>query len=116
MTKIERFKIGPRMSRAVTYNSVVYLAGITADDLSEGVAGQMTQVLRKADQMLSTAGTSKARLLMATIWLRDISDFDQMNVVWESWIDPAIPPARATAECKLADAEILVEVILQAAL
>jgi enamine deaminase RidA (YjgF/YER057c/UK114 family) len=53
---------------------------------------------------------------MATIWLRDISDFDQMNAVWESWIDPANPPARATAECKLANAEILVEVILQAAL
>ncbi len=116
MTKIERFKIGPRMSRAVTYNSVVYLFGITADALSEGLAGQVLQVLRKADQMLSMAGTDKSRLLMATIWLRDIADFDQMNGVWESWIDPANPPARATAECRLADPEILVEVILQAAL
>lgn len=112
---IERFESGPRMSRAVRHNGTVYLAGLTADDLSQDIAGQTQQVLRKAEDKLAIAGTDKSRLLAATIWLRDISDFDAMNTVWEGWIDPTNPPARATAECAMAHPDILVEIIFTAA-
>ncbi len=112
---IERFETGPRMSRVVTYNGVAYLSGLTADNLAEDVAGQTRQVLAKAEAKLATAGTDKSRLLSATIWLRDIGDFDAMNPVWEGWINPANPPARATAECRLAHPDILVEILFTAA-
>ncbi|NTJ45329.1 RidA family protein [Agrobacterium larrymoorei] len=112
---IERFETGPRMSRAVTHSGVAYLAGLTADDVTQDVAGQTQQVLAKADAKLAIAGTGKSQLLTATIWLRDISDFDAMNKVWEGWIDSANPPARATAQCHLAAPEILVEIIFTAA-
>lgn len=112
---IQRFEPGKRMSRVVTHNGVAYLAGLTADDLSQDVAGQTRQVLAKGEAKLASAKTDKSRLLTATIWLRDITDFEAMNAVWESWIDPANSPARATVECRLADPDILVEIIFTAA-
>lgn len=112
---IQRYEPGKRMSRVVTHNGVAYLAGLTADDLSLDIEGQIGEVLAKADARLTSAGTNRSRLLTATIWLGDIQDFDAMNCVWESWIDPENPPARATAECRLADPDILVEIILTAA-
>jgi enamine deaminase RidA (YjgF/YER057c/UK114 family) len=77
--------------------------------------GQTRQVLAKAEAKLAAAGTDKSRLLSATVWLRDMSDFDGMNSAWESWIDPRNPPARATAECGLARKDIRVEIIFTAA-
>lgn len=112
---IERFESGPRMSRVVTFNGVAYLAGLTADDITQDIGSQTQQILDKAERKLATAGTDKSRLLSATIWLRDIVDFDAMNVVWERWIDPGNPPARATAQCSLAHPDILVEIIFVAA-
>lgn len=112
---IERLEAGPRMSRVVKHNGVAYLAGLTADDLSQDIVGQTRQVLAKADAKLAAAGTDKSRLLAATVWLRDMSDFDGMNSAWEGWIAPGHAPARATAECKLARLDILVEIIFTAA-
>ena len=112
---IQRFEADSRMSRVVTYNGVAYFSGITADDLSQDIDGQARQVFAKAEAKLASVGSDRSRLLNAVIWLRDIGDFDAMNTVWESWIDPINPPARATAECRLADPNILVEIILTAA-
>ena len=38
-----------------------------------------------------------------------------MNSVWDAWIDPANPPARATGEAKLAAPQYKVEIIVVAA-
>lgn len=112
---IQRFEAGKRMSQVVTHGGVAYLAGITANDLSQDVAGQASQVLAEAEERLASAGTDKSRLLSTTIWLRDINDFDRMNAVWEDWIDPSSSPARTIAECRLADHDILVEFVFIAA-
>ncbi len=51
------------------------------------------------------------------IWLKDIErDFDGMNVAWEDWISEHAVPTRATCEAKLARPELLVEIIVTAAL
>jgi len=112
---VERFEPGPRMSRVVKHNGVANLAGMTAEDDSLDFAGQIKQVLDKADAALALAGTGKSNLLTATIWLSDMSCFAEMNAIWEKWIDPRNPPARATAECKLARPTLLVEILFTAA-
>lgn len=109
-TAIERLNPGPRMSQAVKHGGLVFLAGQIAADPSEGVAGQTRQILAKIDALLAQAGTSKSKLLSATVWLSDISTFDDMNAVWEAWIDPANPPARATVEARLAAPHYRVEI------
>jgi enamine deaminase RidA (YjgF/YER057c/UK114 family) len=103
------------MSHVVKHNGVAYLAGMTAEDASLDFEGQMRQVLAKTDVSLALAGTDKSRLLTATIWLSDMSYFARMNAIWEKWIDTGNPPARATAECKLARPTLLVEILFTAA-
>ena len=112
---IERIKVGPRMSQAVVHNDTVYLAGQVAEDPSADVAGQTRQILSKIDDLLAAAGTDKSKLLFANVWLSDISTFDQMNAVWDEWVTPGQPPARACVEGKLARPQLTVEIMVVAA-
>jgi enamine deaminase RidA (YjgF/YER057c/UK114 family) len=102
MAKIERIGVGPRMSQAVIVNDMVYVSGQVAKDPSADVAGQTRQILAQIDRLLEEAGTDKSKLISANIWLADISTFDQMNSVWDAWVVPGQPPARATVESHLA--------------
>lgn len=112
---INRIENGQRFCRVLTHNGTVYLAGMTADDLSGDVVAQTAEVLAKIDHCLALAGSQKAKLLTAVIWLRDISDFDRMNTVWDGWIDPAAMPVRATVEARLAGDAYRVEIMVTAA-
>jgi enamine deaminase RidA (YjgF/YER057c/UK114 family) len=111
---IRRIEPGPRMSQAVVHGGIAYLAGqVGAPGAS--VAEQTRAGLAQVDRLLAEAGSDKSRILSATIWLADIGTFAEMNSVWEAWIDPANPPARATGESKLAASEYKVEIIVTAA-
>jgi enamine deaminase RidA (YjgF/YER057c/UK114 family) len=112
---IRRIEPGIRMSQAVVHDNLVYVAGqVGAPGAS--VTEQTRAVLSRIDALLSEAGTDKSRLLSAIIWLADMATFAEMNAVWESWIDPANPPARATGEVRLAAPEYKVEIIVTAAI
>ena len=112
---IERIEPGPRMSRAVVFNGTVYTAGHVPDDASADVAGQTRQVLARIESTLALAGSDKAHILSATIYLADIATFEEMNAVWDAWVDRANPPARATVEARLARPEFKVEIVAVAA-
>lgn len=115
MPDIQRIDPTHRMSRAVVHGDTLYLAGMTAGDLTQDVAGQTRQILAKIDGYLAQGGSDKSRLLSANIWLRDIATFDEMNAVWDAWVDPRNPPARATVEARLAGDRYLVEIMVTAA-
>lgn len=112
---IQRIEPGARMSQAVVHGGLVYLAGQVGAP-GAGVAEQTRAVLAQIDRLLAEAGTDKSRILSATIWLADIGTFAEMNSVWDAWVDPANPPARATGESRLAAPEYKVEIIVVAAL
>lgn len=113
---VTRHDKGPRLSQAVVHGNTVYLAGQVADDVSVGVKGQTEQILRKIDKLLAAAGTSKTKLLSATVWLANMGTYDEMNAAWDAWVDPANTPARATVESRLARPGYLVEIATIAAL
>lgn len=116
MSDITRIATERRASRAVVYNGIVYLAGATAEDRSQDVQGQTRQTLTRIDKFLALAGTDKSRLLTAQIWLKDIEhDFAAMNEVWDAWTAPNASPARATAQCDMGAPDVLVEIIVTAA-
>jgi enamine deaminase RidA (YjgF/YER057c/UK114 family) len=112
---IQRFENGARFCRVLRHNGTVYLAGMTADDLSGDVVRQTRDTLAKIDHYLGIAGTDKSKVLTATIWLRDIADFDLMNDAWDAWIDPAAMPVRATVEARMAGDAYRVEIMVTAA-
>ena len=103
------------MSKAVRYGDMVFLSGQVPDDSSADVAGQTQQVLAKIEALLAEAGTDKSKILSAQIWLADIGTFEQMNAVWDAWVVPGDPPARATVEAKLANSAFKVEIMVVAA-
>ena len=106
---------GPRMSRAVVYGNTVYLAGLTAGDTSKDIKGQTAEILDKIDHYLKAAGTSKANLLSANLWIKDMAMFRDMNSLWNEWVDPQNPPARACVKAEMARPEVLVEIMVVAA-
>ncbi len=112
---ISRHNAGPRMSAAVVHDDTVYLAGQVASDPSAGVKGQTEQILKKIEGLLGTAGSSKSKLLSATVWLANMGTYDEMNAAWDAWVDPANTPARATVEARLASPKYLVEIAVIAA-
>ena len=112
---IRRIEPGPRMSQAVIHGNTVYLSGLVGEPSSD-FAGQLEETLAAVDAQLAAAGSSKSKLLQVVIWLADISDFPEMNRIYEKWIDPANPPVRACAEARLATPQYRVEVIATAAL
>lgn len=109
MAQIQRFEVGPRMSQAVVHGDTIYLAGQVNNDAKD-VTGQTRAILQQIDTLLATAGSSKERIVSATIYLADISTFAQMNAAWDAWVPKGATPARATVEAKLAAPEYVVEI------
>lgn len=113
---IIRLHPGRRMSEAVVNAGTVYLAGQVATDIGSDIKGQTAQVLAQIDSLLAEAGSSKSKILSATIFLSSIGNFAAMNEVWDAWVDQANPPARATVEARLAAPGYLVEIVCIAAM
>ena len=113
---IQRIERGSRMSQAVVHNETVYLAGQVAVDPSSNVAQQTRQILANIDSLLESVGSDKSRILTATIWLADIGKVAEMNSVWDKWIDPENPPARACVQAAMVKPDYKVEIMVTAAL
>ena len=108
--QIKRYESGKRMSMAVVYNGFVFVAGQVADDPSQDVKGQTTQILAKIDKLLEQVGADKTKILSANIWLADYTTFNEMNEVWDAWVPEGDAPARACVESKLAFPQYTVEI------
>lgn len=114
MNTIKRFGTGPRMSEAVAYNGIIWVAGQVGTQ-GDSVADQTRTCLAEVDRILAAAGSDKTRILSAQIWLADMADFAEMNSVWDQWVPQGHTPARATGEAKLAAPGYRVEIIVTAA-
>ena len=89
---IKRIGTGPRMSEAVIHGQTVYLAGQVGDGAS--VTEQTQDCLRRVDEILAKAGTSKENILQTIIWVADMADFAEMNAVYAGAFETN-PPARS---------------------
>jgi enamine deaminase RidA (YjgF/YER057c/UK114 family) len=113
---IQRIQAGPRMSKAVVHDNTVYLAGIVANEpKGKSVTEQAKDILAQIDGFLAQAGTDKSKLLTANIWVTSMSDFAEMNAVWDAWVSPGNTPARATVEARLASPDYKLEIMVVAA-
>lgn len=113
---IRRLQPEGRLSGAVVHGNTVYLAGQVADDPTQDTEGQTADILRQIDALLAEAGTDKARLLSAQVFLTNIAEAPAMNRAWDAWLDHANPPARATVEARLVDPRWRVEITAIAAI
>ncbi len=112
MSDIQRFDT--RIHHGVIHNGTLYLTGQVAKP-GQSAADQMREVLGKIDALLAKAGTDKTRILHVQMWLDDIRDFDEVNMVWDAWMPKEHAPARSSGEGRMARPGMLVELIVTAA-
>jgi enamine deaminase RidA (YjgF/YER057c/UK114 family) len=113
--KIERLETGQRMSRIVKHNGTIYLCGQVCKDATQGIQEQTSSMLEKVDELLEQADSDRAHVLSATIYIKDMKYFGEMNTVWESWLPEGHAPARACVEASMARDALLVEISVIAA-
>lgn len=112
---ITRREKTPIMHRAVEHNGVVYLGGVIADDATgASMREQTTQVCAKLDKLLTDAGSDKNKLLSATLYITDMSQKQEMNEVWTTWLEAQDLPTRATIGVSDLGQDVLIEVVVTA--
>ena len=113
--------IGP-YSQGVRAGNLVFTAGqIALDPVTQLVVGpaiteQTTQVMENLKAILEAAGSSLAKVVKATVFLKDFGDFAQMNAVYGAYLatEGVKPPARTTVEVSRLPKDVLVEIELVA--
>lgn len=117
MSEIKRFGVSVRSAQAVVYNGLAFLSGVVPGDNPSAVdiRVQAQIVLDKIDKQLAEAGTTRDKLLQATVYLRDINDFEGFNEVWNAWVVPGCPPARTAVMAAQSRQNNLCEVTVIAA-
>ncbi|WP_088008425.1 RidA family protein [Indiicoccus explosivorum] len=108
--------IGP-YSQGISVNGVFYSSGqipLTAKgEMAEGgIIEQTHQVFANLKAVLAEAGSSLDRVIKATVFVKDMDDFAQLNEIYASYFGDH-KPARSTVEVARLpkDAKVEIEVI-----
>lgn len=94
--------IGP-YSQAISTGNLVFISGQLPIDaktgkLLEGSIGDQTRlIMRNIEVIAEEAGASLANIVKTTIFLTDLSNFQEVNSAYGSFFSEA-PPARATVQ------------------
>jgi len=102
------------LSSAISHNGIIYVSGLAADDISQGIEGQTIQTLASIDRVLALAESDKSNLLRVEIWLADMEDFDAMNRIYVDWLDPDRIPSRVCVQARLWDRAARIEIMVTA--
>lgn len=113
--EIIRNHTNQRMSRIVIHNKTVYLCGQVCADATQDIKHQTKTMLEKVDSLLAEANSDRNHILSATVYIKDMQYFKQMNEVWDAWVPEGHAPARACVEAAMARPELLVEISVIAA-
>ena len=106
--------IGP-YSQAIKANGFVFVSGQVAIDpatqqvIQGGVATQTDRVLRNLSEILEAAGSALGKVVRATVFLKNMSEFTAMNEVYGKYFSSS-PPARSTVEVARLPKDVLVEI------
>jgi enamine deaminase RidA (YjgF/YER057c/UK114 family) len=99
--------------RAVVHGDLVFAVAVARDKVAS-MYEQAKMALADADATLAEAGTDKARILSAMVYLADMQRKPEMNRAWDEWADIDNPPMRACVGAAL-DGKSLVEIVITAA-
>jgi 2-iminobutanoate/2-iminopropanoate deaminase len=103
------------LSPGIQYGRLLFISGAGAHDpqthqVVEGpISNQVRQCLENLKSVLEAAGSSLDHVLKCTVFLTDISNFQEMNKVYHTFF-PADPPARTTVAVKELPANSPVEI------
>lgn len=106
--------IGP-YSQAVMTGNLLFISGQIAIDRASGnfvnanIKDEAVQVMKNIEAILKAAGLDFPNVIKSTIFLKNMSDFPQVNEVYGSYFKE-LPPARETVEVSRLPKEANVEI------
>jgi 2-iminobutanoate/2-iminopropanoate deaminase len=106
--------IGP-YSQAVGAGDLVFLSGQIPIDPATGnlvegsIQHQTERVLENIKAVLEEAGLSLSAVVKTTVFLKNLSDFSQMNEIYSKYFTFK-PPARSTVEVSRLPRDVQVEI------
>ena len=106
--------IGP-YSQAIRANGFIFVSGQVAIDpanqqfIAGDVAAQTDRAMRNLAGILKAAGSNLEKVVRATVFLKNMSDFAAMNEVYGKYFSFALP-ARSTVEVARLPKDALVEI------
>jgi 2-iminobutanoate/2-iminopropanoate deaminase len=111
--------IGP-YSQGIRAGNFLFTAGQAALDpatgqlVSGGITEQTVRTLENLKAVVEAAGSSLAKVVKATVYLKDMADFAAMNAIYAQYLAPegVTPPARTTIEAARLPKDALVEIEL----
>jgi len=113
--------IGP-YSQAIRTGNLLFTAGqipldpATGQLVHGGIKEQTTRVLENLKAIVQAAGSSLAKTVKTTVYLKNFDDFAAMNAVYANYLAPegVAAPARTTIEAARLPKDALVEIELVA--
>src|SRR5579863_42273 len=113
--------VGP-YSQAIRSGNFIFTAGQVALDpatqqlVAGGITEQTRRVLENQKAILEAAGTSLARVVKASVFLKNFNDFAAMNAAYAEYLAPqgVGAPARTTIEVARLPKDALIEIDLVA--
>lgn len=107
--------IGP-YSQGVKYNGFVYTSGQIPFDVEKnelvtsGIQDEVHQVMKNVIAILEEAGTNLDNVVKATIFVKDLNDFNALNEVYASYFNDTNFPARECVEVARLPRDVNVEI------
>ena len=107
--------IGP-YAQANIYGNLVFTSGQVPLDPNTGeiigttAAEQTEQVLKNVKAVLEAAGSSLDKVLKATVFIKNMNDFAEINGVYASFFKEGSYPSRSAVEFARLPKDVLVEI------
>lgn len=108
--------IGP-YNQAVVTGALIFVSGQIPIDPATGqvvegdIKVQTERVLKNLQAILTAAGTTLARVVKTTVFIKDMNEFAAMNEVYGKFFaDKASAPARSTVEVARLPKDVRVEI------
>ena len=105
--------IGP-YSQAIEVNGMIYTSGVipvvpATGEIPEGGEAQADQAIGNLAALLEAAGTSTAKVIKTTVFIKDINDFGKINEIYAKYFTETFP-ARSCVEVARLPKDVLIEI------
>ncbi len=106
--------IGP-YSQGVIAGNLIFTSGQLPIEPNTGlmpdtIEAQTNQSLKNAAAIIEAAGSSMAKVVKTTVFLKDMNDFEAMNKVYKEYFQAGSYPARSAVQVARLPKDALVEI------
>ena len=105
--------IGP-YSQAIEVGNMVFTSGIipvvpATGEIPEGSVAQADQAFKNLSNLLEAAGTSMAKVIKTTVFIKEMNDFGAINEVYAKYF-PEPYPSRSCVEVARLPKDVMLEI------